>query len=77
MSDPSNVNTDPSEENVVDELAPHVSLPEATAQLPLLLFKVKPSSDAVAVKVAQVPVEYQVPLEMMQPFLLPFVTTFR
>ena len=37
----------------------------------------KPSPEVEAVKVAHVPVVYHVPPEMMQPFVLPEVTTFR
>lgn len=38
---------------------------------------VKLSAEPDAVKVAQVPEVYQVPLDMMQPFLLPLVRTLR
>lgn len=46
-----------------------------TAHLPLLEVRVNPDPDAVAVKVAQVPVVYQVPPLMMQPSTLPLVVT--
>ena len=69
----------PSAENVVAEptLEPQVNAPLTTPQLPLLLDRVKPSSERLAVKVAQVPLVYHVPAEMMQPFWLPLATTFR
>lgn len=47
------------------------------AQLPLLDVRVKPSPEVVAVKVAQVPVVYHFPAEMMQPVVLPPVCTLR
>jgi hypothetical protein len=56
---------------------PQLNLPSDTAQLPFDDFKVKPLPDDVAVNPAQVPVVYQVPPDMMHPFLLPDVTTFR
>lgn len=74
---PSNNKLEPSEEKVDAELVPQVSLPEDTAQSPLLLFSVKLSAEPEAVKVAQVPLVYHVPLLMMHPFLLPPVTTLR
>lgn len=52
-------------------LAPQLSLPEMTPHLPLLLVRVKPDPDAVAVNVAHVPVVYQVPPLMIQPFAVP------
>lgn len=54
-----------------------VKAPEEMAQRPLDDFKVNPLPDAAAVKVAQVPLVYQVPPEMMQPFWLPPETTLR
>ena len=39
--------------------------------------KLSPDEPEEAVKVAQVPLVYQVPREMMQPFWLPFVITLR
>jgi hypothetical protein len=43
----------------------------------LELDRVKPLSTSVAVKVAHVPVVYQVPLLMMHPFLTPLTMTLR
>jgi hypothetical protein len=62
---------------VLAALAPQLNLPPDTAQLPFDDVKVNWSPEAEAVKPAQVPVVYQVPLEMMQPFLLPPVMTLR
>ena len=59
----------------VETLDPQTSAPETTPHLPLLDASVKPDSDVVAVNVAQVPVVYHVPAEMMQPVLeLPTLT---
>ena len=52
------------------------STPLTIAQLPLLLLKTTPLPDAAPVIVAQVPVVYHVPAEMMQPFVEPEVCTF-
>ena len=56
---------------------PQVKTPETTPQLPLDDLRLKPSPEAVAVKVAHVPEVYQVPAEMIHPFWLPPLTTFR
>ena len=55
----------------------HVSFPEAIAHPPFDDLSWKPLLDGVTVNVAQVPVVYQAPPEMMQPFLLPEVMTLR
>ena len=65
--------------NTVAELTlePQLRAPETMAHLPLLLVRVKPEPEGVAVKVAHVPVVYQVPALMMQPSGLPLVVTCR
>ncbi len=70
---PSYTSKSPSAEKDVALLTeePHVKAPPTIAQSPFLLDKVKPSSEVVAVKPAQVPDVYQVPPEMMQPVWLP------
>lgn len=57
---------------------PHVNAPEdAIAHFPLDDVSMKPDPLAAAVKVAHVPEVYHVPPLMMQPFVVPPVTTFR
>jgi len=75
---PSYNKVEPSDENVVDELAdPQVSWPSEIPHSPLLLFSVKLSAEPEAVIVAHVPLVYQEPLEMIQPFWLPDWMTLR
>ena len=65
-------------ENTVAEETeePHVSTLLTTPHFPLLELSVKPEPEAgVAVKVAHVPVVYQVPALMMQPSAFPPVVT--
>lgn len=69
---PSAVNTVASE-----ILALHANAPLWIAHLPLEDVRVNPSPEDVAVNPAHVPVVYHVPPDMMQPFLLPEVMTFR
>lgn len=56
---------------------PQDSAPLTIPQLPFDDFNVKPEPEEVAVIVAQVPVVYHVPPEMMHPCWLPEVTTLR
>lgn len=56
---------------------PQVKTPPDRPQVPLDDFKVKPLPEAVAVYVAQVPLVYQVPAEIKQPFVEPPAATFR
>ena len=59
-------------------LEPHVNLPAVVIwHFPFDDSRVKEPEEAVAVKVAHVPVVYQVPAEIRQPFFSPPVMTFR
>lgn len=57
----------------LDTLEPQDSAPLTMAQLPLPDLSVTPPEAGVPVKVAQVPLVYQVPPEMRQPFCEPLV----
>ena len=59
-------------------LEPQLSALDTMPHLPLLLVRVKPEEpEGAAVKVAHVPVVYQVPALMMQPSGEPLVVTWR
>ena len=58
-------------------LDPQLSAPDTTPHLPLLDVSVKPVPEAAAVNVAHVPVVYQVPPLIMQPFAVPPLVTWR
>ena len=59
-------------------LEAQLSAPDTMAHFPLLLVRVKPEEpEGAAVKVAHVPVVYQVPALMMQPSGVPLVVTWR